>query len=621
MKTFWAALLAFIVGNILLWVLLVMFISGMAAFMSDPVPTVKRNSVLLIDLAGGIDDSPDTSPAFSIGFSGVDFNRPNTLLQAVTAIERATYDNNIEGIYINLKAGGGVSLANLEELRVALEQFKDESGKFVISYGDYYSQMGYYFASVADRVYLNPEGLMDWRGLSGTKMFYKGLLDKLGIDVEILRHGSFKAAVEPFMLEKMSPENRLQTETMLNTIWGVILHDVSTSRGIDSAVLSNYATELSIRSGEYAVQYGMVDALVYQDQVKDILKLASAGGRTLDEAEYMVLNSLDAEGDAAEEIAGVDKKDKNGGKKEVNMISLPNYVSAGKMLEDKSSKNKIALVYAEGDIIDGDGREGMVGGATLSAKLAKVRKDDKVKAVVLRVNSPGGSALASEVIWREMELIREVKPLIVSMGGLAASGGYYISCPADAIIADRTTITGSIGVFGMLANVSRGLKDKLGITVDVAKTNPSADLASPFRKITGYERDVIMRGVEQVYNTFVNHVADGRNMTFEAVDEIGGGRVWSGVSAMEIGLIDAFGGLKDAILLAVDRADVAEDFRIWEVVDEPETLTDILKQLANVRTPKIKDELGEMFMHYNALKNMVSEQGVQARMPYIIEIN
>lgn len=611
-KTFLAALLAFVVANILLLIMFVMILSGISALMSDSTPELKRNSVLFIDLANGISDSPNSSIVNSIGFSGISFDNSNTIFEAVTAIERATYDNNIEGIYINLDRAS-ISLANIEELRNALNEFKD-SGKFIISYADYYTQLGYYFSSVADRMYLNPQGLIDWRGLSAHTMFFKGLIDKLGINVEILRHGDFKAAVEPFMLDRMSPENRMQTGTMIGTIWGTILEDIALSRGIDSAVLSNYATELSIRSAEYAEQYGMVDALLYEDQVKDILKKTVKEGVTVDEAYYMVINRLDNDEDAEGDS---DKKNK----KNVNLITLPDYISAVKSSLNRTSKNKIAVVYADGDIVDGKGDKNSVGGATLSAKLAKVRKDDNVKAVVLRVNSPGGSALASEVIWREMELIREKKPLIVSMGGVAASGGYYISCPADVILANRTTITGSIGVFGLMADISRTLKDKLGITVDVVKTNPSSDLGSMYRGVTRYERDIIMQGVEQVYNTFVNHVADGRNMTFDNVDKIGGGRVWSGVSALEIGLTDGYGGLKDAVLLAIDRAEVMDDFRVWHVTDQPDALTEIIRQLGGVKEMRMKDELGEAFMYYNSIKNVITEQGVQARMPYMLEID
>lgn len=616
MKTFWAALLAFIVANILFWIVLVMILSGIASFMSEPAPEVKSNSVLFIDLKDGIKDSPNSSVIGSVGFSGLTFDNSNTVFEAVTAIERATYDDNIKGIYISLNSPS-ISLANMEELRNALVDFK-ESGKFIVSYNDSYSQLGYYFSSVADRVFLNPQGNIYWTGLSSHSMFFKGLIDKLGVNVEILRHGTFKAAVEPFMLDRMSQENRLQTSTMLNTMWGSLLHDISLSRGIDSAVLSNYATELSIRSAEYAVEYGMADAMLYEDQVKNILRHAVRDGVPVDEAYYIVANKLDNNAADDDKTAGGDKKVT---KKDVNMVSFPDYIAAGKNMVNRTSKNKIAVVYADGDIVDGNSDRNSVGGASLSAKLARVRKDDNVKAVVLRVNSPGGSALASEVIWREMELIREGKPLIVSMGGLAASGGYYISCPADVILANRTTITGSIGVFGLLADISRPLRDKLGITVDVVNTNPSSDLGSSFRGVTRYERDILMQGVEQVYTTFVNHVADGRNMTFDAVDEIGGGRVWSGVSAMDIGLIDGYGGLKDAVLLAVDRAGIVDDFRVWHVTDEPESLTAILRQLSNIKEMKMKDELGEAFMYYKTLKNMVSDQGVQARMPYTLDIN
>ena len=618
-KTVWAALLAIVVANVLIAILMVLILAGIATALGDTPQVVKQNSILKIDLQGGIVDSPSNSPFGSVGINGIEFNRSVTILEALDAIDRASIDPYVEGIYINL-SGGGASAANIEELRNALLRFK-ESGKFIISYGDVYSQFGYYLSSVADKVYMNPQGLVSWQGLSSNVIFYKGLLDKLGIQPEVMRHGSYKAAVEPYIMDRMSPENRHQMETLLGTIWGNMLHEISLSRGIDSTVLSNYATDLTMKSAEAAYQCGLIDGLMYEDQVMQILgRLTGGDVASLDSLQAQVLRPVSVSTIETADSSAVEQSDVTALEEDPEIISLREYVHAASPAVKKVSQNKVAVVYADGQIIDGESVDGAIGGATIAAKLAKVRKDDNVKAVVLRVNSPGGSALASEVMWREVELIRKEKPVVVSMGGVAASGGYYISCPADIILASPSTITGSIGVFGLLFNAEKGLKEKLGITVDVAKTNPSADLGSPFRPVSEQERAAIMFGIEQVYETFVGHVAAGRNLTTEAVDKIGGGRVWSGVSALEIGLIDGFGGLSEAIALAADRAGVAQDFRVWQVVDEPDNLTVMLNTLFSSRSAKLRSELGDAFVYYNSLRTVLSQQGVQARMPYEIEI-
>lgn len=604
-KTFWAALLAFVVINILIGVLSIMVVAGIAASLGETPQAVKSNSILKIDLSGSITDSPSASPFGAIDFMNMKVNTSNTILEALTAIEGVATDDNIKGIYINLQHTGSINAANIEELRSALLTFK-ESGKFVVSYNEVYSQFGYFLSSVADRVYLSPAGSVSWQGLAGSVMFYKGLLDKLGIQPEVIRHGTFKAAVEPFILDKMSPENRLQMMTLYNSIWGTVLSDVAASRSIDSATLSTYASELALKSAAQAKNLNFVDSLIYEDQMMDIL------GRLADGDKLSDIDAVRVVTDSTAEKADID---------EPEFISLSRYISAAKPAVKKISKNKVAIVYADGTIVDGNSEEGKIGGATMAAKLAKVRKDKNIKALVLRINSPGGSALASEVMWREIELIRKDKPVVVSMSGVAASGGYYIACPADIVLANRMTITGSIGVFGLLYNAEKGLKDKLGITVDVAKTNPSADMGSPFRPMSSAEKAYLMYSVEDIYKTFVGHVADGRNLTFEAVDAIGGGRVWSGVSASQNGLIDGFGGLKQAIALAADRAAVSTDYRVSQIVDDEDQFTALFKSIASARTSAIKSELGEAYLHYNNIMEILEQNGtVQARMPYVFEI-
>ncbi len=586
-KTFLASLLAFVVANVLVWMLgmIVMmgFMIGLASGGSGPV--IGSGTVLKIDLAEAITDAPVVSPLGSIDFGNFRMKTSNTILQCVDAIDNAAVDDNIEGIYLN-PGWGAVSLANIEELRAALLRFK-ESGKFIVSYNEVYTQRDYYLCSVADKIYMNPEGGIMWQGMASNVMFYKGLLDKLGVQPEVLRHGTFKAAVEPFIMDRMSSENRLQMERLTGSIWGELVGEIAASRGIDSSDLQRYASELMLRTPEIALEKGVVDSLVYMDQM------------------ISVLNELTGNDPESDEVP--------------NLVTLSEYIGAMKPMSHKVSDNVVAIVYADGEIIDGESVDDKIGGATIAAKLARVRQDDDVKAVVLRVNSPGGSALAAEVMWREVELLRQEKPVIVSMGGTAASGGYYLSCPADIVLADKSTITGSIGVFGLLFNAEKGLREKLGITVDVVKTNPSADMGMPFRGLSQGERLYMMDQIEKVYNTFVGHVAAGRNLSVEEVDKIAEGRVWSGVDALRIGLIDGFGGLKDAILLAADRAGVGEDFRVVQELDREDSFMVLLRSLSNIRQSRMESEMGDTFRQYSYLKTMLSQQGVQARMPYIIE--
>ena len=593
MKNFWstflACLLALVVANVVIGVFLVMVLAGIGTLFSETVPDVQQKTVLRLDFAEPISDDPSRNPLSEMGFNdliSMRVARNYALIDVLKAIETAATDDRISGIYLNVSPNMGMGMATLEEIRDALLQFK-ESGKFIVSYADYYTQGSYYMATAADKVYLNPQGNVTWLGLASGVVFYKGLLDKLGVQVEAIRHGSFKSAVEPFILDKMSPENRLQMDALLGSIWGHVVKRVSDARGIDSAQLQRYASDLALRSARNTVDLKMVDSLVYASDV-----------------ERMLCEMTDRD-------------------EEPEFVSLGTYIDQPKTAVQKLSRNKIAVVYAEGQIVDGKSREGLIGGSSLAARLARVRTDDQVKAVVLRVNSPGGSALASEVIWHEVEQIRQLKPVIVSMGNMAASCGYYISCPADVILASPVTLTGSIGVFGLMLNGEKGLQDKLGITVDVAKTNPSADMdmavfgAVGVRPMNQAERDFMQNSVEQVYSAFVGHVAEGRNMTAGQVDSVGGGRVWSGESALRIGLIDGFGGLRDAVALAADRAGVADDFRIVSPEESPDRLTQLLKLFsAETRAELFRGEMGEAYRDYETLRNMLYQNSIQALSPY-----
>ncbi len=587
-KTFWAALLAFVVANIVLAIIGVMMLAGFVAalgsFSATKVAVVAPRSVLKIDLSELVEDAHAASPLHGFDFMSMKMKKSHKLIDVLDAIDRAAYDDRIKGIYLT---GGICNVSSPEELRSAILKFK-ESDKFVVAYNEVSSKYNYWMCSVADRVLLNPEGMIEWMGLSSSVMFFKGTLEKLGAEVDILRHGSFKSAVEPFYLDGMSRESRLQMDALLGSMWGKMVGDVARSRGLDSADLIDYADRLSIYSAEKAVELGLADSLVYQDQVNSLLSEMSGG-----------------QADGKPEI-----------------VSMHNFISA-RQSPGRISKNKVALIYINGQIMDGESGDGYVGGATIAAKLEKVRKDAKVKSVVVRVNSPGGSALASEVMLREMALLRAEKPVVVSMGDMAASGGYYVACQADAILANQTTITGSIGVFGVMLNAKKGLRDKLGVTVDVSKTNPSADLGLGmfYRSLTDPEREFMMRQIEKVYSTFVGHVAAGRNLTVAEVDAIGQGRVWSGVDALSIGLIDGFGGLMDAIHLAADRAGIADDYRIYQVTDAEDQWTMLLRTLSEMEEMKMRSQLGDLFTQYKQVDNLLKIRGVQALMPYSIEIN
>lgn len=590
-RTFLACLLALVVAGVLASVFFVMVIASFGTVFMEKVPEVKEKSVLRIDFSDPVFDNPDYTPLSLSGFSDL-MNmqiRGYALIDVLKAIEAAETDDRIAGIYLNITPNARMGLATMQEIRNALSVFR-RSGKFIVSHSDFYTQSSYYLSSVADRVSLNPQGDVTWRGMASGTLFYKGLLDKLEVQVEAIRHGSFKSAVEPFIMDQMSPENRQQIEMLLGSLWGTVVRDIADSRGIDSAALQSFATNLEIKDASYARQLGMVDTLMYGQQVDQML------------------------GEWTEQ-------------EEPNYVSLRSYIDRILMEESNVSKNKIAVVYAEGQIVDGKSREGLVGGETLARQLAALKEDDEVKAVVLRVNSPGGSALASEVIWHEAEALRQEKPLIVSMGNMAASGGYYISAPADMILASPMTETGSIGVFGLMLNGEQGLKNKLGISVDVVKTNPSADMgmtvfgAVGVRPLSQSEREYMQYGVEQVYKTFVGHVAEGRNLSVEAVDSIGGGHIWSGTDALNIGLIDGFGGLKEAISFAAERAGVSGDFRIVSPATDESRLTQIVKLLsAEARAQMFRGETGEVYEMYDMLRNILYSNSIQALTPYRVEM-
>lgn len=589
MKDFFKFVLATVVGifavSVIGFVLFFMIIGALISSTEKQV-AVQDNSMLVLDLARQVVDRAPNDPFEDLDIPG--FNQIKTigLDDIKTSLENAVYDDRIKGIYLKLSTVGG-GMASVEEIRNMLVAFKDSCDKPVYAYGDFYDQKAYYLATVADKIVVHPMGTVDFRGLGGEMMFFKNALEKIGIEAQIVRHGKFKAAVEPFMLDKMSDENREQTMVYMNSLWNHMLEGISRARNISVEDLNTMADEVqTFKKGDEMVEAGLVDVAKYKDEVLDDLR----------------------------EITGIKAK------KGIPVISVSDYAEApSKGKEQKFSKNKIAVIYAAGDIGMSMGGEAIVGD-DLGREIRKVRQDSTYKAIVLRVNSPGGSVFDSEVIWREVKLAAEEKTIVVSFGDVAASGGYYIACAADQIVAQPNTITGSIGIFGVIPNVGELMKDKLGITTDVVKTNKNSDLLTMTRPMTEYERQLLQANIEEGYDIFISHVAEGRNMAKEQVDSIGQGRVWTGENAKEIGLVDQFGGLDFAIQQAAEIAGI-EDYRTVSLPALPDPFQELFKTgTDNVRVWFLKNELGEKFRFYEYFKKASQMNGVYARMPYDLNI-
>ena len=590
-NSFWKYTLATVVGSVITFIVIFGIIFGIfagiiASFGEDEV-VVNDNSVLKMTLSSDIPDKTSDNPFENIDFMTFESKKVLGLNDILKTIEKAKKDERIKGIYLEL-SGIPAGMASLEEIRDKLIDFKSE-GKFIICYSSMYSQKAYYLASVADKIYMNPMGSIEWKGLATQVMFYKGALEKLGIEAQIFRHGQFKSAVEPFMNDHMSEASKLQSITLIQSIWDDMCMKVSEEKGIDIADLNMYADSLMVYDPETALEYGFIDGIKYYDEVLAELVKES----------------------------GVEEDDKDS-----FIIGISQYSKANvKGAEKNSSTNKVAVIFAEGDIVDGGKADGSIAGDHMAELIREAREDEDVKAVVLRVNSPGGSGLASEIIWREVKLTTEKKPVVVSMGNLAASGGYYISCPADYIFAQPNTITGSIGVFGMIPNLQELMNDKLGITIDGVKTNHSSDFGSIMRPFTPEEGAFIQKQIEEFYEVFIGRVADGRGITKAEVDSIGQGRVWSGINAIEIGLVDEIGGLDDAVKKAVALAELGEDYRIWEYPEKEDFMQKIVTDMsATASETLLKETLGENYKFYQLLEDVKKLQGVQARMDYAIEI-
>lgn len=574
-------LLASILGFFIALFLLFIFFVLVASLVSSPEEVVvKSNSVLELDLTSSV---KDYAPKEDNPFAEVLELTENKLAlnEIIAAIENAKYDNKIKGISIKTSfVNAGV--AQTQAIRNKLEEFK-ESGKFVYAYNDFYEQKNYYLSSVADSIFVNPVGVIDFRGLSTEILYYKDFEDKYGVKMEVIRHGKYKSAVEPYLANEMSEANREQITSFLKSIWSEMTDDISRNRKISIEQLNVIADESRGRNAELAKENRLVDDVVYEDEYDDKLE-------TL-----------------------IDAKP--------NFISIQEYIKSGKGKIKSTAKDKIAVIYAQGQILYGEGNEDIIGQGLINKAIRKARNDNDVKAIVLRVNSPGGSALASELIWRELELAKKEKPLVVSMGNLAASGGYYIACNADKIVAEPTTITGSIGVFGMLPNVNT-FTNRIGINAEQVSTNSSANY-SIFEPIDKKFYEVTKEGVEQIYTTFVSRVANGRNMKYEAVDAIAQGRVWTGKEALTNGLVDALGSLDDAVKLAAELAEV-DVYRVRNYPNYKRDFKEAFKFAPFANSSKeelLKEVLNtEEYKVYSTINELKNLKGIQARMPYILEV-
>ena len=563
---------------------LLIVIGLLAGSSSDETIIVKNNSVLNLKLDFPIKDYAGKTVFKQYNFLNED--RKDGLFNIIDAIKYAATDDKIKGISIDnnfIQAG----FSQTKAIRDALLEFK-KSDKFIVAYADIYTQKDYYLSSVADTIYMNPVGMMEFNGLSTERLYYKNFQEKTGLKMEVIRLGKYKSAVEPFLENEMSDNNREQIEVYLNGIWSEVKNEISESRNVSVERLNTVADSLLSRTATLAKSSRMIDKIAYYDEYENGLRHAI---------------NLEAS-------------------KKINTISIKDYaIHSANKLKTKTSSSKIAIIYAEGEIIYGEGDENKVGQGAINRSLKKAREDDKVKAVVIRVNSPGGSALASELIWREIELTKKVKPVIVSMGDVAASGGYYIACNANKIIAQPTTITGSIGVFGMLPN-AKGLADKWGVNAEQVSTNKNSVTYSLFEPMSDNQEAFIKESINDIYELFTNRVATGRDMTQDDVKAIAQGRVWTGKDALNNGLIDELGGLDVALKHAAEIAEI-EDYKIKEFPVFEKDLDKMLEifGLAKAKETILREELGEAnYKIMQEIKAMSKQKGVQLLFPFNTEI-
>lgn len=583
MWSFFKTIFAVIIG-LFLFVFITLFLLagiGSAASQADKVVDVKEKSVLVFGFDKPINELEIENPLEGFDLPIASGATADGLILIKATIANAAYDAKIDGIFLklgNIEAGA----AKLDDIRESLLEFKSQ-GKFVYAYSETYSEGAYYLASVADKIFLNPVGLLEFNGISYNNMFLKGTMAKLEIEPQIFRVGKYKSAVEPLILDKMSDANRTQSLSFILSIHKYCLEKVAESRNIPYNVLKNISDSMLVRNANDALRLKIVTHLAYYDQVLDDLKL-----------------KLKVEKD-----------------KKINFISYNKYKNTVSLESDTESKNKVAVIVAEGDIESGKGDENTIGSDAIAEEIRKARQDEKVKAIVLRINSPGGSALASDVMWREVTLAAKTKPIVASMSDMAASGGYYMAMGCTKIVAKPTAITGSIGVFGLILNMENFLKNKAGITSDGVKTGKFSDIGTMTRPCNSYEKSVIQAEVEGIYKDFVSKASQGRKMGYSELENVASGRVWSGIEAKQIGLIDEFGGINEAIVMAAEIAKIDSNYTIEYRPIQKDFLEKIVDQISTeAKISALKNQLGVLYMPFMNYKKLEKLTGIQARMGF-----
>ncbi|MBA2407962.1 MAG: signal peptide peptidase SppA [Chitinophagales bacterium] len=580
-------MLAFVLGSFLVLLIIFLSVAGIASSYTNEEPVkIKSNSLLSINLNYAIPEQTSYTPFEGFSFTDFEPSIAPGVYDIVKNIEKAADDPNIKGIYLHfgfLELG----MANTAQLRNALIDFK-KSGKFVVAYSEIYSEKAYYLCSAADKVALNPKGIVEFNGLNANIMFFKNLLDKVGVQAQVFYDGKYKSATEPFRLDSMSNENQLMTSVLLNDVYDKVMKSIAETRKINLSTLDSINDNLLVQTAGDAKKYGLVDEVWFEDEVRAYLK-----------------SQLDLKEDD-----------------EINMISLEKYMDVrGKQEQVSLNTDKIALLFASGDIVDGKGGDDNIGSVKYTELLRKLREDKNVKAIVLRVNSPGGSALASDVIAREVQLAAAKKPVVVSMGDYAASGGYYISAFANKIVAQPNTLTGSIGVFGIFPNMEKLLEQKLGISFDGVTTGKYSDFGDISRPLREDEKLIIQRGVDSIYRDFKATVVKGRKIDPSLVDTIAQGRVWTGSQALEFGLVDTLGGLEEAIVMA-SRLSKSSKYRVVEYPEVDKDIFELVRMFRDTNeTSSLKDQLGSFYSVFEELQHIAALSGTQARMPMTIEIN
>lgn len=589
-KKFWRIVFGTMVGFFLSCLIVsilstLMFVAMIASMGSSNTVAINDNTILKLDLQKPIQEQAVDNPFDMFGDEFSQYYQSGIGLDDIlTCIKAAAKDSKIKGIYINTESVSA-SPATLKEIHDALVEFK-ESGKFIYAYADNYTQGAYYLASVADNVTMSATGLLQFRGVALQVMFYKGLIDKLDVDMQIIRHGKFKSAVEPYMMDKMSEANREQMTLLANTIWNTMVDDIAAERKLNKETLNQIADNMFFGTATKAVENKLIDKTCYKDEVAQDLK----------------------------KLVGLAED------KDLNITGLSEYRKAVKA-ETNSAKDEIAVVYAVGQITGGKSGNDVMGSETMVKLIKDAYTSENVKAIVLRVNSPGGDGTASDIIWNEIEQAKKAgKVVVTSMGDYAASGGYYISCNSNYIIAQPNTLTGSIGVFGMVPSFQRALKNKLGVTIDGVTTNKHSDAGGALRPLNAEELEVYQNFIDEFYSIFTQRVADGRGMEQSAVDEIGQGRVWAGADALRIGLVDALGNMDDAIAKAAELAKL-DNYKVTYYPKKKDFWTTLMEKTSgdNNIQAVIRQELGDQYYIYQGLQQLKNAEGVQALMPMQIQ--